>query len=266
VRRVTAGEEEDGTHTPGDGEAVVNELAELGYRDEIPPDKLEEAVRARFASEFMLVRTHLSAGRPAAALELIERLVKQYPNELTLNLHLAWCYQGLGRAAEAREVLEPILRADRAQPYANLLMAELCLAEGRPHAAFRYLENARGEGREPVVHLLSGWAHLRLQRAEEAERSFRAVLQIEPGLARGHPGLALAALAKAQHREAAEAALAAIGLQFDLAPAHYVLGVSLAALGETGSAVQAFETCLRFRPADRSVRAALAAARAACHA
>jgi hypothetical protein len=48
--------------------------------------------------------------------------------------------------------------------------------------------------------------------------------------------------------EAASAALDAIGLRYENAYAHYLLGVALAGAGRVERAMQALETSLRFRP------------------
>ena len=57
---------------------------------------------------------------------------------------------------------------------------------------------------------------------------------------------------KGELRGAAEEALEAIGLKFNLPGSHYVLGVCLARLGEAGRATQAFETCLKLAPQTRA--------------
>jgi tetratricopeptide (TPR) repeat protein len=204
----------------------------------------------------MLARTHLARGSASAALPLFERLARDCPRDMPAHLYLAWCYQALGRLAESRQMIEDLIRTGGG-PFTELLMGELHLREGRPVEALKNFERAALERRDPLVSLLTGCAYLRLKRADAAEQCFRDTLEAAPATALAYLGLAISALRKRQSGCAAEAALAAINLKFRPAPAHFVLGQSLRAIGETARAIQAFETCLRLRPDDPAARAAL---------
>jgi hypothetical protein len=81
-----------------------------------------------------------------------------------------------------------------------------------------------------------------------AEQAFRKASANDDEDAHAHLGLAYCQLRARQFEAAAESALTALGLRYDLPLAHHNLGVALARLGHESRAIQAFEAALRFQP------------------
>jgi tetratricopeptide (TPR) repeat protein len=100
----------------------------------------------------------------------------------------------------------------------------------------------------PDLHLRIGETYLRQRRTDNAERAFHRALEIDGDSAEAHLGLAVVHLRRRRNQEAAEEALAAVGLQHFLPMGHFRLGVALARLGERERAILAFETALSMLP------------------
>ncbi|MGH9486675.1 MAG: alkaline phosphatase family protein [Terriglobales bacterium] len=239
----------DTTTSAWDTAAALEQLAELGYLEK-PDGKAQERAKVALQHhDFCLGRVYLAAQRPAEALPLFERLVEERPEEAAFGLHLAQCQYELGRREECRRAVEAVLSQDENRPSAGLIQANLALAEDKPEEALQYLLEAEAATRPtPAIRQLTGCVHLRQKRYAEAERVFRSVLELDPDHAGAMLGLAQTLMAQRQNRAAAEAALNAIRLRFDLPEAHFTLGVALGRMGRPRRAAQAFETCQKLRP------------------
>jgi predicted Zn-dependent protease len=229
---------------------ALQQLAELGYVDK-PSPKTQELLRmVRHTYDFNLAWVYMAARRPADALPLFERLVQEIPGEAAFQLHCAQCYYELGRREECRATVESVLQRDQNLPAAGLILANLCLAEGKTEEGLQRLLQAEKCSRpDPEIRYLIGRVYLRERRFEEAARTFQSVLNLDPDHAGAMSGLAQALLEQNEMEKAAEAALDAIRSQFDLPEAHYTLGVALAKTGRIARAIQAFDTCLALEPA-----------------
>ncbi len=178
---------ESGSAEDLDSSLVLQQLAALGYIDS-PAQESEEAVRkARTYNAFNLARVYLSQGRPEDALPLMEQVAREGPAEATFQLHLAQCYYETGRLEECRKVAAAVLAREKDRPAAQLIQANLCLAEGRPEEALGHLAAVEQSGRPASgIRCLAGRVYLNLERWEEAERTFRAVLwSFDPQHGRG---------------------------------------------------------------------------------
>jgi tetratricopeptide (TPR) repeat protein len=223
---------EQGAEDAWDSNYALRQLAELGYIDKPSDDAREIVAMARNHYDFNLARVYLVTQRPADALPLLERLVRDKPQELAFQLHLAQCYYELGRKAECRATAEAVLQKDSNRPAAGLILANLHLAEGRIEEGLQLLLEAEKSTRPaPTIRYHIGLLYLRQRRWEEAELVFESVLGMDSDHAPAQAGLAQALLAQNKAEEAAEAALDAIRLQFNLPHAHYTLGVALAKRG-----------------------------------
>jgi tetratricopeptide (TPR) repeat protein len=250
---------------PWEASEVVDQLIELGYtepRSEETARQLEEARREQWLT---LARVHLAAGRFEEALPLLEKLIAAQPGEVPYRLYLAQALQEMGRSRESRAVLDPILAENSDEAVAQLLQGNLAVAEGDVERGLECLLRAEAASRPtPELRLAIGRVYLAMNRWDDAERLFRGVLAIAPDFAAAHRGLAHALLAKGKHGDAASAALDSIALRFDDRTSHYLLGASLARLGNPERAAQAFQTCLALDPGMAAARQALSALGAAC--
>ncbi len=234
--------------------AIIERLIALGYAEERKEDR-ERRSRLDRQRAYNLAFTHLSANRPAAAAALFEGLSAEDPEDLVASLQMAHCYLLLGRHEECRRAVNDVLARHADHPSADLIRGNLELAEARPEAAIAALLNAE-ENREkrPGLEVLLGHCYLRLRRAEEAERAFRAALGRDEDFAPAHHGLAMSLLLQGRPEEAAEEALAAVALNHYFPQAHRTLGLALIGLGRTDRAARAFETCLALDPSDVEAR------------
>jgi tetratricopeptide (TPR) repeat protein len=232
-----------------DSAIVLQQLAALGYID-APAQFARETLRvAKMHQAFNLARVYLSQGNPAEALPLMEEVTLAAPDDVTFQLYLAQCYFETGRLEDCRRVAGAVLAREKDRPAAQLIEANLCLAEGRTGEALSRLLAAEESGRPAEgIRYLIGQVYLNLGRWEEAERAFRRLLEIDPEHAPGLAGLAQALVGRGAMEQAAEAAADSLALRFDLPEGHFTLGVALARLGRWDRAMQAFETCLKLRP------------------
>jgi predicted Zn-dependent protease len=234
---------------PWDASEAVQQLRDLGYVDALAESEAETVQLVRLHQEFNLARVHVSAGRGADALPLMENVVRVKPGELTFQLLLAQCYFMTGRAEDCRRVAEAVLRQDPDRPMATLLKASLAMAEGRLQEGLAGLLAAERSARlAPRLRVAIGNVYLRLKQWQGAERAFRAALAVDADLAAAHAGLASALMGEGDDYAALDAAARAVGLRFDLPGAHFTLGVALARTGERERAIQAFQTCLAVEP------------------
>ncbi|MEL6311153.1 MAG: tetratricopeptide repeat protein [Pseudomonadota bacterium] len=117
--------------------------------------------------------------------------------------------------------------------------------EGKPEEALTLLENLREtESTHPSFHLQLGHAYRRLARCTEAEASYERVLELDPQNVPAFVGLAMVHLDSGRADLAVNAALSATELRFHLPRAHYLLGCSLAELGEAEHAARAFRVAI----------------------
>jgi tetratricopeptide (TPR) repeat protein len=127
--------------------------------------------------------------------------------------------------------------------------ARLLLAEGKQAEALAHLEKLEKAGSEsPDFWMQMGNAQLGLRRWDAAERAFEKALALDADHADAHLGLANAWLGGRRNFEAAGRALTAIGLLYHNPAAHFLLGVALARIGDTESALRAYQVCLAQNP------------------
>lgn len=239
---------------------VMRQLADLGYVN--LPEGDEAGFREAEYYNFNLARVLMFGRKFAEAVPVLEQLVASSPDEQGFQLFLAQCYSELGRIDDCRRLCEAVLKKDPNRLRAGLLLANQMIAEGRLEEALTLLLNAeRSPFPAPGVRMLIGRTYVGLERWEDAARTFRQVIEIEPDHAPARAGLAKSLLALSKNQEAAEAALDAIRLRFDLPGAHYLLGIALARTGRVKRARQAFETCLKLEPSNPEPERWLAALR-----
>ena len=246
---------DDGRHppamrvTPAESIEAARHLVELGYI--LPGDEpTRRAVeRAENDNAFNLARSLIDAGRPAAAIDLLEPLARDHPGRAAYGQALFEAYYTAGRTADCRRLVDAArTRGDRG-PLLDLAAGAVELADRRPEAALRFFDQAaRTEDGQPALHVLIGRACLRLRQWDRAAESFRRALTLDADAETAWHGLACAALGRGEFEAAAEHALHAIALKPDYAEAHYHLGVALARLGRPNEAAGALRRALALGP------------------
>jgi tetratricopeptide (TPR) repeat protein len=190
---------------------------------------------------------------------------------MRFKLQLAQCHFSLGRGADARVLLEEVLKFEpeppktngepakespvktekvsAAKPWADWLIGTMELADG--HAEEGLAALLRAEQAEPLLpnlHLRLGETYLRCKRVDDAMRAFQRALEIDGDSPEAHVGLSAVYLRKRRFEEAASEALIAVGLQHFSPLGHFNLGIALARLGQYERARLAFETALTILP------------------
>jgi len=227
----------------------IRELQELGYRDAVAEARRPDADLAAARRDFNLARVLLSQDRPADSVPLLAKISSQYSGNLEFRAWLGYAYLQGGRLAECRALCESVLAENPDSPFMALAHATLAIAEGDLAGARAHLESGRGiYGIDAGLDSAMGVTCLRAGNWDEALVAFRSAIDTDPRLPAAHAGLARALFETRHFEEAAEAALDAIRLRYDLPDAHALLGAALRAMGREEAAAGAFaarDTLLR---------------------
>lgn len=140
-----------------------------------------------------LARVHLQRDENEAAIEILERLARQEPDDTTVRQLRSNAYRQAGRETEFEpgEVLAdedvPVwndpweLESRRFRRTPTMLLVGQALTAGRPEEALALLERARAEGASPEETTLhAANAHLALGRLDEAQAEIDGALRRQP--------------------------------------------------------------------------------------
>ncbi|HUJ85520.1 MAG TPA: tetratricopeptide repeat protein [Burkholderiales bacterium] len=145
----------------------------------------------------------LRAGRPQAALPLLESHVATQPRDAQAQFLIGVCRHQLGNAAGALEAFERALGISPDDPNVTYASAVALEELGRPDEALARYELAlqRAPAHEDARHN-RGLLLARLGRLDDAERSHRAYVELYPGSSRAHGDRAEALLALGRYQDA----------------------------------------------------------------
>jgi hypothetical protein len=190
----------------------------------------------------------LAQGREPEAAPLLEQLAEANPERAEIRLYLGHTYFRSGRVAEARSVYEQLGSEFPGHPLEPVVRAQLAIAEGKPDEAREHLAAGRGlHGLDAALDGAIGELYLKLGRGDEAVAAFESAGRGDAGSATAREGLARALLLCERFEEAAEAAMDAIRIRYDLPSAHLTLGRALAALEREEDAGRAFAVAERLK-------------------
>jgi len=258
IEKITSWEQVDGDagmhppdrqQDPWEATEAVEQLAALGYVEAPSEDaKIQRAVVVHHQN-LNLARVHLANGRPAAAIPLLEELDREFPGQPGIRMYLGRAYFYTRQFERSKRIADDLIAGPENRPLAHILRANSCIWQGNEAEALDHLLRAEEmQGSDPNICVLVGQAHLRLRRPGDAEICFRKALDLESRAPRSWRALATALLTQKRHREAAEAALEAVGLDYSNPYSHYLLGLALVRGGSIERAVQALESCLKIEP------------------
>ncbi len=226
-----------------DAAAIFEELW-AGYPDEL-----------RFGHH--LIRAYQALGRLKEARRIAEDLIetrKRLAVEARRKLQEYAAKRQQDAEAEPSDAEKQELRLLRQRAFPgrygdDFLLGRLLAAEGKSEEALEHLRRAeQAQTRQPALHLQIGHIYIKMKRWAAAERAFGIALKLDPQSAQAHYGLCLSQLPQRRNHEAAEHALAAVGLLFHYPQAHYRLGVALHRLGHLEWAVEALQVALAQNP------------------
>ena len=119
------------------------------------------------------------------------------------------------------------------------LKGTLRMQEGDEADALEHFQNAeRVVSGQPNLFLQLGNTYLTLGNWEEAQRCFVKALELAPDSSEAWPGICRSLLARRHNREAADAAMASIGLMFHNPRTFFPLGTALHRLNELEEAIR----------------------------
>jgi predicted AlkP superfamily phosphohydrolase/phosphomutase/tetratricopeptide (TPR) repeat protein len=237
-------------------EPVPSVASPAAAEDPGPADNPKAAVILRRESDWNLAQSYLDAGRCEEALPVLERLFRGFPERLELGHALFQCQLTLRKFTEAAETLEVVLEALPAGIWPLLSRAELCLARGDIREARSIVEEARAlHPAQPDALRRLGLLLLRLREWNALADLAKQALKLDDNDPLAWLGLAEAQLRKRLAAEAEEAALRAIGLNYYLSDAHFVLARALLAQGKWQRARDAMQTLLQLQPSNRAAAA-----------
>lgn len=208
----------------------------------------------------MLVGVNLTrAGRPAEALEWLERAEKMEPGSTEAQVHRIEALTQLARHDEAEELFYIALEIDSENPELFAAMADSLMDRGKYDKAVWCLrEAARLDPELPRVQARLGEAYAATGRLERARQLYLRELRQDPGDI--DTLLDLGSLLADMHRpqEAAEKFRRVLEIEPDHAEAHHLLGDLADRQGNLGEALVHLDVVLRLDPEYPGARRRLA--------
>ena len=219
-------------------------------------DNLKAAAILQRETDWNLAQSYLDAARCEEALPVLEGLFRGFPERLELGHALFQCQLTLGRLPEAAETLEVVLEGLPTGIWSILSRAELYVAK-RDFRGARALVSEAWEFHptQPDALRRLGLLLLRLRDWNALADLAKQALKLDDNDPLAWLGLAEAQLRKQLAAEAEEAALRAIGLNYYLSQAHFVLARALIAQGKWPQARDTMQTLLQLQPNNRTAAA-----------
>jgi hypothetical protein len=220
------------------------------------PENPQVAAVLRRESDWNLAQSYLDAGRCEEALPVLEGLFRGFPERPELGHALFQCQLTLRRFTAAAETLEVVLEGLPSGIWSLLPRAELCAAKGEFREARSLVAEAAGlHTTHPDALRRLGILLLRLRDWHALADLAKQALKLDDNDALAWLGLAEAQLRMQLAVEAEEAALRAIGLNYYLSDAHFVLARALLAQGKWQPARDTMRTILLLQPSNRAAAA-----------
>lgn len=217
------------------------------------PENSREAAILQRKFDWNLAQSYLDAARHAEALPVLDGLFRAFPERLEVGHALFHCQLTLEKLPEAAETLEVVLEALPAGVWSLLPRAELCLARGQIREARSLVNEARElHPTHPDALRRLGMLLLRLREWDALADLASQVLKLDDNEPLAWLGLAEAQLRKQMAAEAETAALRAIGLNYYMPEAHFVLARALIAQGKWQQSREAMKVLLQLQPHNRT--------------
>nr|AAR38494.1 TPR repeat protein [uncultured marine bacterium 583] len=227
----------------------LNQLVEKGLKD---PQNVKVNKKNQLGPSQEQINSVIglySNGQIQEALDTVETLIKDYPNEpLFYNISGA-CYAGLGQLDTAIKRYEKalVIKPDYAEVHNNLGIALKDL--GQRDTAVKSFEQALAIKPDYAeAHNNLGVTLQELGQHDTAVKSYEQAIAIKPDYAEAHNNLGNALRELDQLDAALKSYEQAIVINPEYAVAHYNLGIVLKELGQRDTAVKSFEKALAIKP------------------
>ena len=140
----------------------------------------------------------------ARAIDCFQKALELQPGSLTVKLKLAEAYVKNKQYAEAKPIIEEVLKAEAENTTALVLMGDLLMGQESPGGAVNYYTKAWQKSPTTDVQLKLAQALAAAGRTEEAIRRYQDLLQRSPYNAQAHLGYGDLLLAQGQREKALE--------------------------------------------------------------
>ena len=234
---------------------ALEQLIELGYVER-PDENVEKAIQKTVAeNNFYLARAYIHGRKHAEAIELLEKLVTDYPEVSRFSLRLAHCYQTTNQIDKCRTELTRLKEVTGKESISTKLMeSSLLMMENKPMQAKEMLEAIEKEHPQARINMPLGRAYLQVKDWKKAQTAFEREIEHDHENALAYHSLGVALMRQHQYEPAADHLLTAVGLMYHFPFAHYHLGESLYHLCEYERAAEAFEVTLKMAPGVNKAR------------
>ncbi len=229
--------------------AALQQLVELGYLAPQADSAASTVDQAAREWQFNLATVHVQMRRHEQAEAILAPLVAAHADEVRYVGLLAHSLIELRRHEEAQKLLSAAELKAPENIDVQLMLGQCELSLGLADQALARLE--RLEAREVTsvgLYCLLGDTYRTRALYGKAEAAFRRAIAIDAESERAQYGLSLVYLLTQRWEAAAEHALAAIGLLYGYASAHYVLGVALDELQQTDRAITSLKVATQLAP------------------
>ena len=236
------------------GERALQELYQLAKQiktrlDESNTDRLETPVIENAGSD--VNAGNVGLGGPGQAAETTREAAAESQAAMSRTDESSLLSEVFEKAsAEERRRIGTLINDVRVNPYSfDYLDGYVLLAKGETHEALKLFRRAEQcEPDRPWLPIQIGEAYLQIELWDDAATNFQRALSIDGENAYAYCGLARSYLGRSMYREAADAALSAVGLLHHFPFAHYLLGEALQRMGEPERAAEALEVACSLNP------------------
>ena len=241
---------EEQRNDPWADKEAMEQLIALGYIEAPGEDKKEYVDKTTRESKFYLARVYLDSNRPEKALDILETVYNEAPDQARYGQYLIKCYLDLNRPDDGLRVLDELRKAfPKSVTQTNLLEARLWLKKGKTDQALENLEKAKNQSEDNfTVTLELGNIYLIKKMFTKAEKCYMECIDINPSSPMSHFGLGRTYLQLKKNMAAAEQLIAAVSLKYFFPAAHYFLGEALLRLKYFDRALEAYLVAIQQAP------------------
>lgn len=193
------------------------------------------------------------------AVQVFERLIRAFPEELDHRIRLGNVYLEMGNLPAAERVLLQALRYDAKNPDVLYALGIACYQSEDFERALFYIQQLAGR-RMPKVHYSLGLIYWRRGEFSNAERHMKLALEYQPEHVDAALALSQTLLRQNKAAEAVSVMRDTTALVPDDASVRYTLGIVLVAAEHWEGAVLTFQTVLQLDPEKDDARFACAGA------